>query len=167
MSKSLCSHQLFQFYFKCSSVANAHMLLNVGLLPNCLDESVIQICIDIYSRNVNGRWGVKWLIVAFTFWTFCCHSDPMIYNQPAAGREIPFLFGNYKEPQNNCELVGWTFMMETMAGKLFEHAHTHAHHQILTDLAILEFVFWLSDFSMSHTIRVYMNHPHPIKTEKS
>lgn len=166
MSKSLCSHQLFQFYFKCSSVANAHMLLNVGLLPNCLDESVIQICIDIYSRNVNGRWGVKWLIGAFTFWIFC-HSDPMIYNQPAAGREISFLFGNYKEPQNNCELVGWTFMMETMAGKLFEHAHTHAHHQISTDLAILEFVFWLSDFSMSHTIRVYMNHPHPIKTKKS
>lgn len=163
MSKSLCSHQLFQFYFKCSSVANAHMLLNVGLLPNCLDESVIQICIDIYSRNVNGRWGVKWLIGAFTFWIFCCHSDPMIYNQPAAGREISFLFGNYKEPQNNCELVGWTFMMETMAGKLFEHAH----HQISTDLAILEFVFWLSDFSMSHTIRVYMNHPHPIKTKKS
>lgn len=167
MSKSLCSHQLFQFYFKCSSVANAHMLLNVGLLPNCLDESVIQICIDIHSRNVNGRWGVKWLIGAFTFWIFCCHSDPMIYNQPAAGREISFLFGNYKEPQNNCELVGWTFMMETMAGKLFEHAHTHAHHQISTDLAILEFVFWLSDFSMSHTIRVYMNHPHPIKTKKS
>lgn len=165
MSKSLCSHQLFQFYFKCSSVANAHMLLNVGLLPNCLDESVIQICIDIYSRNVNGRWGVKWLIGAFTFWIFCCHSDPMIYNQPAAGREISFLFGNYKEPQNNCELVGWTFMMETMAGKLFEH--THAHHQISTDLDILEFVFWLSDFSMSHTIRVYMNHPHPIKTKKS
>lgn len=61
-------------------------------------------------------------------------------------------------------------MMEAMAGKLFKHAHTHTHthHQILTDLAILEFyVFWLSDFSMSHTIRVYMNHPHPIKTDKS
>lgn len=127
MSKSLCSHQLFQFYFKCSSVANAHMLLNVGLLPNCLDESVIQICIlhICYSRNVNGRWGVKRLIVAFTLWTFCCHSDPMIYNQPAAGRELSFLFGNYKEPQNNRELVDWTFMMETIAEKLFKHTNTH------------------------------------------
>lgn len=123
---SVQSPVISKFYFKCSSesrghVANAHMLLNVGLLPNCLDESVIQICIDIYSRNVNGRWGAKRLIVTFAFSTFCCHCDPMIYHQPAAGRELSFLFGNYKEPQNN-----WTCGLNIYDGNNgWEIIYTH------------------------------------------
>lgn len=155
MSKSLCSHQLFQFYFKCSSVANAHMLLNVGLLPNCLDESVIQICIDIYSRNVNGRWGVKWLIGAFTFWIFCCHSDPMIYNQPAAGREISFLFGNYKEPQNN-----WTCGLNIYDGNngweiIWTRTHTRTSPNLdwSCHLRVCFLALWL--FYVTHNKSIY------------